>query len=350
MQHRLSFAALVGLCTVLLTSCQDAPTRPLGSPRFETTANYCAGVEPTFFVEPTTWGSPVDPTLDSEWESAVNNDFVELDLDEFPNGFDVDVLVAGDITIDIGQAGSSCFIPPDEPVACPGNGIAATARILRASYHCCGGSYGTVYESALLNVVDDPPYYGLRHSEITFTFSEPVFGFGLWIFDDAASSPQNFRLHVTDPRGVVTTSDLLESGNGNAHFMEGFLGATAPRGIVKASVEVLENGIPYAKAFEVDHPSVSPLRCQLDPIELILALRQRVEELNLQRGIESSLDAKLAAVLRALEDAQGGNDGAAANVLAAFVDAVEAQSGIHITEQDAESLVGAAQEIIDLLN
>ncbi|MHC4240276.1 MAG: FG-GAP repeat protein, partial [Planctomycetota bacterium] len=88
-----------------------------------------------------------------------------------------------------------------------------------------------------------------------------------------------------------------------------------------------------------------------DPIELLLALAQDVIELNLQNGIENSLDAKLSAALGALQDVNENNNVAAINTLEAFINAVEAQRGDKIpNEADADALIAAAEEIIAILS
>jgi hypothetical protein len=87
-----------------------------------------------------------------------------------------------------------------------------------------------------------------------------------------------------------------------------------------------------------------------DPAELLGELAGKVFGLNLQYGIENSLDAKLDAALQALEDINAKNDVAAINTLEAFVNAVEVQSGNKIPSEDADALIAAAQEIIDILS
>jgi hypothetical protein len=72
--------------------------------------------------------------------------------------------------------------------------------------------------------------------------------------------------------------------------------------------------------------------------------------LNLHKGITNSLEAKLNAALRALEDENENNDIAAINTLEAFINAVEAQRGKKIPEAEADALIAAAQEIIELLS
>jgi hypothetical protein len=86
-----------------------------------------------------------------------------------------------------------------------------------------------------------------------------------------------------------------------------------------------------------------------DPTELVVALIQRVVGLNLQHGIENSLDAKLDTAFDALIDASTLNDNSAVNSLAAFINAVKAQRGKAIPAADADALIAAAQNIIDLL-
>ena len=87
-----------------------------------------------------------------------------------------------------------------------------------------------------------------------------------------------------------------------------------------------------------------------DPVVLLGELAVDVYELNLQNGIENSLDAKLDSALNALDDANENNDVAAINSLGAFINAVEAQSGNKIPVEDADILIAAAQDIIDLLS
>jgi hypothetical protein len=85
------------------------------------------------------------------------------------------------------------------------------------------------------------------------------------------------------------------------------------------------------------------------PPEMIQELTGSVIELNLQQGISNSLDAKLETALSALDDVNTNNDVAAINSLNAFINAVEAQRGNKITNEDADALIAAAQAIIDSL-
>jgi len=85
------------------------------------------------------------------------------------------------------------------------------------------------------------------------------------------------------------------------------------------------------------------------PADLVEDLAQAVADLDLDKGIENSLNAKLAAAYKKLTDDNDKNDLAAVNQLEAFINEVEAQRGKKIEEADADALIAQAQEIIDLL-
>lgn len=96
--------------------------------------------------------------------------------------------------------------------------------------------------------------------------------------------------------------------------------------------------------------SASVIVSELSPYQLTIALALQVMNLNLKKGIDNSLDAKLEAVLDVLDDLIVGNDHAAVNMLEAFMAQVKAQSGKEISESDAMDLNESAQKIINLLN
>lgn len=85
----------------------------------------------------------------------------------------------------------------------------------------------------------------------------------------------------------------------------------------------------------------------LDPVELVLVLMQNVIDLDLQQGIENGLVSKLEA---AIDSLNRGQDKAARNQLNAFINLVEAQRGKQISETDADALIAAALDIIELLS
>jgi len=198
---------------------------------------------PTFYVAPNPYPNS-SSTLDLPWQSAVCS-FSEENLDSYANGFDLDTLTAGSLTIDVGLGGLG--------------GTASTAEIFAGGWGGAGNGsvYGTVYGMALLNRDSS----GAAHSEITFKFSTPVAGAGAWVFDDHRSVAESFEMVVTEVGGATSTSGILESGNGVGYFVEGWLGVTSPLGITSVSYRVLDpaTGGPLAgKFFELDHLQVDP--------------------------------------------------------------------------------------------
>ncbi len=87
-----------------------------------------------------------------------------------------------------------------------------------------------------------------------------------------------------------------------------------------------------------------------DPVVLLLDLVDTVSELNIQHGIENSLDSKLDRAIEALVDVSMGNNGSAINVMEAFINAVEAQSGNQIPTSDATMLTDFAADLIAVLS
>jgi hypothetical protein len=85
------------------------------------------------------------------------------------------------------------------------------------------------------------------------------------------------------------------------------------------------------------------------PEDLLADLVEEVEHLNIHHGIANSLDAKLQAVVKALDDVTNNNDGAASNQLESFINEVAAQSGKKIPAASAQALVSSAHQIIRLL-
>ena len=85
------------------------------------------------------------------------------------------------------------------------------------------------------------------------------------------------------------------------------------------------------------------------PQALIVQLIDTVAEMNLQQGIDNSLDAKLDAAFNALDDVNQNNDVAAINSLNAFKNAVEAQRDNKLTGAQADELIAQADSIIAML-
>jgi hypothetical protein len=95
--------------------------------------------------------------------------------------------------------------------------------------------------------------------------------------------------------------------------------------------------------------SVYVFRILRDPVDLIDALAGEVHSLNLHHGTENSLLVKLDAALLILTDLSEDNDHAAAKVLGAFINQVEAEYGKKIGPADADRLIADAQRIVGLL-
>lgn len=82
----------------------------------------------------------------------------------------------------------------------------------------------------------------------------------------------------------------------------------------------------------------------------VAELIREVANLNLAQGIENSLEAKLESAMNALDDVNQNNDVAAINSLHAFINAVEAQRGNKLTNEQADKLVADANNIIASLS
>ena len=105
----------------------------------------------------------------------------------------------------------------------------------------------------------------------------------------------------------------------------------------------------YANKIDNVLYSTSPDDVFQTPLESINELINHVKTLNLQQGISNSLDSKLEAANSALSDVNQNNNQAAINSLQAFINAVEAQRGNKITNEQADQLTTAAQAIINSL-
>ena len=92
-----------------------------------------------------------------------------------------------------------------------------------------------------------------------------------------------------------------------------------------------------------------PLMERWEPTKPIEDLIEDIENMNLQQGIDNSLDAKLEASLDALDALNSEQRNDAVNKLCAFMNAVEAQRGNKLTEEQADYLIAEAQRIIDLI-
>lgn len=108
----------------------------------------------------------------------------------------------------------------------------------------------------------------------------------------------------------------------------------------------------YHKTLNVflDSDNVQIIEISKEDIPALLEdLISNVEDMNLQQGIDNSLDAKLSAALDALESMNADKRNDAVNKLYALINEVEAQIEKKITNQQADHLMLEAQRIIDLI-
>ena len=88
----------------------------------------------------------------------------------------------------------------------------------------------------------------------------------------------------------------------------------------------------------------------LTPNESIENVIDLVSDFNLQTGIDNSLDAKFDSALNALDDINENNDAAAINSLQACINAIEAQRGNKISNEQADELINAILVILESLS
>ena len=202
---------------------------------------------PSFYVE-----SGTDSTLDIGFQTAAGGVFDEFGFEAYADGFNLDSfdsVLWTHITVDVGLGGIKEGGTP---------GTATTARISDGGGSWDSTETGTVNGNALVN--RDPA--GVIHSQITFQFSsdDNVTAFGGWIYDNNASTAESFRMIATEIGGATFTSGILESGNGTAHAVEGFLGVVSTVGLTSVAFEVLDSYTlePVARYFEVDNVQLVP--------------------------------------------------------------------------------------------
>ena len=185
------------------------------------------GAAPTFYLS--TPPGP-NPAGDVPWQLAVGT-FVEDDMDSYADGA-IPGITLGGVTITFSLPG--VLDPPG-------------AEIFSGAFAGGGGVYGTVFDAALLNRsgADGPS------SSIQFNFSQPVQGFGLWVFDNSTGSVDSFTMTANGE-----TSNILDANPGlGDHIVEGFLGVHDPSGITSLIVTNTSGNV----FFEVDHLQVTPV-------------------------------------------------------------------------------------------
>ena len=189
---------------------------------------------PTFFVDST---PPSSLTNDLAWQAAVGT-FSEIDFSSLTDGQVVPSFTAGSVTV-----------TPTLPNL--GN---ASPVVFAGDYAAGGGQFGSVFDNALITCQQIPCFVSGNHdSAMTFTFSVPVFGFGVWIFDDLNFQADSFAMTANG-----MTSPVLDANPGlTPWIVEGFLGVVDPEGI--SSLTIFNTGPDNLnfRLFELDHIQVS---------------------------------------------------------------------------------------------
>lgn len=139
----------------------------------------------------------------------------------------------------------------------------------------------------------------------------------------------------------------LSKAEGGGNYWSCYIGLDDGSGGRVAGDGIGDTDIPY---LGLDHYPFMVEDGWITAQVLIGQLVTTVAEMNLQQGIDNSLDAKLDAAFNALEDINNNNDVAAINSLNAFINAVEAQRGSKITDEQADELNVQAQAIITKLS
>ncbi len=189
----------------------------------------------TSSAAPVFWVSPgYDLMLDLPWQAAAGT-FDEIDFDSYANASIVNSFTLG------GVAMPGVTVSPYIPGA---SGPTQGAEIFVGSWGSTS-QYGNVYDRALLS---RNPSSGAQKAMI-FNFSRPVYGLGMWFYDNGIGSIDSFQMTVNG----ATSAVLDANPGGGAHTVEGFLGVTDPAGITSALVFNCSG----TAVFEIDHFQVS---------------------------------------------------------------------------------------------
>ena len=175
-------------------------------------------------------GSEVNGDL--TFQSSVSGyTFIEEDFDSYPNTTIIESLTYGGVDI----------------------GISASSTATPASFWGTWGSasqYGTVSRGALeRNTFDE------NSNSLSFSFSgtDTVKGFGVWIFDDSADRENSFTMTVEGLDGRTWESEVLDANVGVvSHAIEGFIGVHFVEGISSITINNAEGA-----CFELDHMQVA---------------------------------------------------------------------------------------------
>jgi parallel beta-helix repeat protein len=170
---------------------------------------------------------------------------------------------------------------------------------------------------------------------------------GIWIINSNLNDIYHNNIIENIIQMYDDSSNTWDDGEGKGNYWSDYIGfddgSPDPRtGEPRPDGDgVGDTEIPH---LEVDwYPLMMPWGLD-DETEKIV---KDIKELGLPRGVEDSLVSILEAAIIALEN---GNEIAATQQLEAFILLVEALRGRKLTDEQADALIAAAQEIIDMLS
>ncbi|MBW1645291.1 MAG: PEP-CTERM sorting domain-containing protein [Deltaproteobacteria bacterium] len=189
---------------------------------------------PVFYLSPgNNPGADLNGDLPFQ-QSVAGYTFIEEDFDEYPSyGYPGPTLSYGAIDVTL-----SMELPNHPPRTWQGWWNAGAGQ--------AGGLYGAIYGRAL-------PSYGAHHYTFSFSGTEKVVGFGIWVFDDNTGCADDFTLTVTGLDGSSWTSGVLDANPDKTnHAIDGFIGVALYDGISQVTINNLQSGV-----FHLDHMQVA---------------------------------------------------------------------------------------------
>ena len=171
---------------------------------------------------------------DSDFQTGVAGlAFVEEDFDGYANfGYPGPTLTYGSVDVTLSMSNSNV---PRTWQGWWDNGAGVS-----------GGLYGAIYGRAL-------PSYGAHNYSFSFSGTDVVQGFGIWIFDDNTGHADNFTMTIESIGGDSWTSTVLDANPDETnHAIDGFLGVYLTDGIASVTINNEQSGV-----FHLDHMQIA---------------------------------------------------------------------------------------------